>query len=181
MRQPPSALLERLREARADALAREAAVLFRHACDLYKSADHSGPKAARNRLRGAHRVAARAERLTARSLLWRPVRPTSDEAHSNVLGPTTTTTEEEPVPRDHAKWLQILDSPPVADIDPSAPYEVKVSVDGGESWEDPHPTTGDILQLAMTEVLYAERSVEIDGDVVTVQQPTLLARYTPTH
>ncbi|MEV5977511.1 hypothetical protein [Streptomyces sp. NPDC052114] len=83
--------------------------------------------------------------------------------------------------RDHTRWLRIHDASPVADIDPDAPYEVQVSDDGGHTWEPPHPTTGEILQLAMTEVLYAERTVEIDGGVVTVQQPALLARYTPTH
>ncbi|WAL93979.1 hypothetical protein [Streptomyces sp. Je 1-369] len=86
-----------------------------------------------------------------------------------------------PPKRDHDRWLRIFDSPPVADIDPAAPYAAQASYDDGKTWDASHPTTGHILRLAMTEVLYDERSVEITGDVVTVQQPVLLARYTPTH
>lgn len=93
-----------------------------------------------------------------------------------------TITKESAVPkRDTAKWLRIYDSPAVAELDPDATYQVESSEDGGRTWRDPHPTTGEHLQLAMTEALYAERTVENTRGVVTVQNVALLVRYTPTH
>lgn len=67
MLQPFAALVTRLREHRSRKLVAEATVLFRHAANLYETAGQS----CRQR-RVAHLLAARAERLTARSYLWRP-------------------------------------------------------------------------------------------------------------
>lgn len=69
--QPLTTLVTRLCEARADTLAVAATELFTRASNLYKATDPDSPQANRER-RAAHRLAARAERLTARSYWWRP-------------------------------------------------------------------------------------------------------------
>ncbi|MFE9300544.1 hypothetical protein [Streptomyces sp. NPDC006856] len=71
---PLTGLVTRLREARADSLAAAAALLFKRASDLYETTDADSPQANRHRS-AAHRIAARAERLAARSYRWRPARP----------------------------------------------------------------------------------------------------------
>ena len=69
--QPLTTLVRRLREARADSLTEAAALLFARASDLYETTDADAPQANRRRYT-AHRIAARAERLAARSYRWRP-------------------------------------------------------------------------------------------------------------
>ncbi|MER7967698.1 hypothetical protein ABTX35_01545 [Streptomyces sp. NPDC096080] len=67
---PLTGLITRLREARATQLTLEATALYTTARHLYETAD---PTDERRRI--AHRLAARAEHLTARSHLWMPPRP----------------------------------------------------------------------------------------------------------
>ncbi|MEV6074936.1 hypothetical protein AB0L80_07495 [Streptomyces sp. NPDC052069] len=69
--QPLTSLVTRLREARADALAVAATALFARASNLYEATNPDAPQANRQR-HTAHRLAAHAERLTARSYRWRP-------------------------------------------------------------------------------------------------------------
>ncbi|MFD8687829.1 hypothetical protein [Streptomyces sp. NPDC059651] len=74
---PLGTLLARLRETRADTLAAAAATLFARSSDLYEAVTPDDPQANRRRA-GAHRLAARAEHLTARSYRWRPTPVTKD-------------------------------------------------------------------------------------------------------
>lgn len=83
-----AARLERLRTTRAHRLTTEATALFTTARDLYETAAAREPKAAGRQRRAAHLIAARAERVTARSLLWRPSRPVLVEDRDDA--PTTT-------------------------------------------------------------------------------------------
>ncbi|MFJ6235054.1 hypothetical protein ACIQH0_13210 [Streptomyces griseus] len=67
---PLTTLVTRLRESRADTHATAAAALFRKASRLYAATDPAHPNANRERYR-AHQLAARAERLSAKSYRWR--------------------------------------------------------------------------------------------------------------
>ncbi|MCM8548910.1 hypothetical protein [Streptomyces sp. STCH 565 A] len=66
------ATVTRLRQERGRRLMADATVLFRQASDVYESTDPDGSRAANGRRRAAHLLAARAERLAARSYLWSP-------------------------------------------------------------------------------------------------------------
>ncbi|MEU1800881.1 hypothetical protein [Streptomyces sp. NPDC019937] len=86
--------------------------------------------------------------------------------------------------RDHAKWLGIYDSSPVADVDTKANYRKQSSYDIGDTWEPPRQSTGQHLRLDMTEALYAGCAVEVRDGVVTIQSPYPmggLIRYTPAN
>ncbi|MFJ3085005.1 hypothetical protein [Streptomyces sp. NPDC086838] len=73
---PISALITRVREDRADALAADAMAYFVAASDMIKETPPDAPDAYQRRV-VAHQLAARAERLTARSYWWRPA-PTKE-------------------------------------------------------------------------------------------------------
>ncbi|MGC4946191.1 hypothetical protein ACLQ2N_08290 [Streptomyces sp. DT224] len=65
------ALIARVRESRADALAADALALYTHAMALMEATPPDTPET-NSRKATAHRLAARAELLTARSYRWRP-------------------------------------------------------------------------------------------------------------